>query len=206
MGLRLGVEVGFAFNEINPDWANYRHATDSGILQEIYKTRKGRHPSESEISRFRRRFIDLLTQVRSLFVPVKGVPSLLARLDSSAEYRVALATGGWSDPARLKMASAGMSFDDYPSASSDDALDRESIINLSSQRAAERYGPFESMIYVGDGVWDARTCRHLGIPFIGIAKNDHAVRLLKEGAVLVLPDFSDADLFLKQLHKITVRA
>ena len=74
-------------------------------------------------------------------------------------HRVSLAIGGWRDSARLKMASAGMCFDDHPAASADDALDRESIMRLSRQRAAERYGgSFACTVYVGDGVWDARAC------------------------------------------------
>src|SRR5207253_1251224 len=66
---------------------------------------------------------------------------------------LSLATGGWRDSARLKMASAGMCFDDHPAASADDALDRESIMRISMQRAAERYGEsFSCTVYVGDGI------------------------------------------------------
>jgi phosphoglycolate phosphatase-like HAD superfamily hydrolase len=88
------------------------------------------------------------------------------------------------------MASAGMCFDDYPAASADDAFDRESIMRLSLQRAAERYGgSFARTAYIGDGVWDARACRALGIPFIGIGSGAHAARLTCEGAIHVFPDF-----------------
>jgi phosphoglycolate phosphatase-like HAD superfamily hydrolase len=102
------------------------------------------------------------------------------------------------------MASAGMCFDDHPSASADDALDRESIMRLSRQRAAERYGEsFACTVYVGDGVWDARACRSVGIPFIGIGTRSRATRLSEEGAVCVFPDFSDADIFLRNVYEIT---
>jgi phosphoglycolate phosphatase-like HAD superfamily hydrolase len=104
------------------------------------------------------------------------------------------------------MASAGLCFDAYPVASGDDALDRESIVRLSMQRAAERYGPFASAVYVGDGVWDARTCRQLGFPFIGVAPTGHAARLLAEGAVCVFPDLADTEEFLNRLHEITNRS
>ena len=102
------------------------------------------------------------------------------------------------------MASAGMCFDDHPAASADDALDRESIVRLSRQRAAERYGEsFACTVYVGDGVWDARACRNVCIPFIGIGTGIRATRLSAEGAVCVFPDFSDADLFLRSVYEIT---
>src|SRR5205814_1998248 len=108
------------------------------------------------------------------FAPVSGADRLLSRLAQRGSHRVALATGGWRDSARLKMASAGMCFDHHPAASADDALDREFIMRLSEQRAAERYGAsFTSTVYVGDGVWDARASRSVGIPFIGIGLVRH---------------------------------
>jgi phosphoglycolate phosphatase-like HAD superfamily hydrolase len=187
----------YGFSDVDTDWSRYKHATDSGLFHEIYESRTGRSPSPGEISRFRQHFVGLLAQVasRAAFGPVTGAPLLLSHLAESAEHRVALATGAWRDSARLKMTSAGLCYDDYPAASGDDALDRESIIRLSLQRAAERYGSIGSTVYVGDGVWDARACRSVGIPFIGIARDGHAARLSDEGAVCVFPDFSDTNLF-----------
>src|SRR5439155_19786908 len=176
----------------------YKHATDSAVFHEIYESRAGRSPLPSEISRFRQHFVALLAQASSeaTFTAVAGAAQLLSRLADSAEHQVALATGAWRDSARLKMASAGLCYDDYPAASSDDALDRESIIRLSIQRATDRYGGFSSAVYVGDGVWDVRACRRVGIPFIGVATDGQAAHLTAEGAVRVFPDFSDTELFL----------
>lgn len=129
---------------------------------------------------------------------------MLADLSASAKYRVSIATGGWRDSARLKMASAGMCFDDHPTASADDAHDRESIMKISIQRAVERHGaPFSRTVYVGDGVWDARACRTLGIPFVGIGSGERAARLVSEGAMCVFQNYADADLFLESLDEIT---
>ena len=193
------------FSDVDTDWSRYKHATDSGIFREIHETCTGRLPSPSETSRFRQHFVDLLARVSSeaAFAAVTGAPLLLSRLADSGEHRVALATGAWRDSARLKMASAGLCYDDYPAASSDDAFDRESIIRLSMQRAARRYGRIGSTVYVGDGVWDARACRGVGIPFIGIATDSRAARLSAEGAVCVFPAFSDTDLFLSRLYETT---
>jgi phosphoglycolate phosphatase-like HAD superfamily hydrolase len=99
------------------------------------------------------------------------------------------------------MMSAGLRYEDFPAASSDDALDRESIIRLSMRRATERYGRAGSTVYVGDAVWDARACRSVDIPFIGIATGGRAACLSAEGAVCVFPDFSDTDLFLTSLYE-----
>jgi phosphoglycolate phosphatase-like HAD superfamily hydrolase len=203
--VRSFVDV-FGFTEIDTDWSHYPRATDSGIFHDIYASRLGRPPTELDVSRFRQHFIELLTTASSQFPfsSVTGAERLLSRLACGGAHRVSLATGGWRESARLKMASAGMCFDDHPAASADDALDRESIMRLSMQRAVERYeGPFACTVYVGDGVWDARACRALGIPFIGIGSGFRAARLASEGAVRVFRDYSEGDLFLETLDEIT---
>ena len=132
----------FGFADINTDWSHYPRTTDSGIFHDVFTSRIGRSPTAQETSQFRQHFIQLLAAAssQSPFTPVAGADRLLSRLAQGGSHRVSLATGGWRDSARLKMASAGMCFDDHPAASADDALDRESIIRLSRQRAAERYG------------------------------------------------------------------
>ena len=177
------------FSDVDTDWSRYKHATDSGIFREIHEARTGRLPSPSETSQFRQHFVTLLARVSSeaAFAAVTGAPRLLSRIADSGEHRVALATGAWRDSARLKMASAGLCYDDYPAASSDDAFDRESIIRLSMQRAAERYGSLGSTVYVGDGVWDARACRSVGIPFIGIWHGQSRNTVVCRGRCLRLP-------------------
>ncbi|HET9367736.1 MAG TPA: HAD family hydrolase [Candidatus Udaeobacter sp.] len=196
----------FGFADIDTDWSHYPRRTDSGIFHHVFTPRIGRSPTAQEVSQFRQHFIQLLAAAssQSPFAPVAGAERLLSRLAQGSSHRVSLATGGWRDSARLKMASAGMCFDDHPAASADDALERESIIRLSRQRAAERYWEsFAGTVYVGDGVWDARACQSVGIPFIGIGTGSRATRLSAEGAVCVFPDFSDADMFLRSVYETT---
>jgi phosphoglycolate phosphatase-like HAD superfamily hydrolase len=196
----------FGLTDIDTDWSHYPRTTDSGIFHDVFTSRIGQSPTAQEVSRFRQHFVQLLAAAssQSPFAPVAGADRLLSRLAQGGSHRVSLATGGWRDSARLKMASAGMCFDDHPAASADDALDRESIMTLSRQRAAERYGEsFACTVYVCDGVWDARACRSVGIPFIGIGTGSRATRLFAEGAVCVFPDFSDADIFLRSVYEIT---
>jgi phosphoglycolate phosphatase-like HAD superfamily hydrolase len=196
----------FGFTDIDTDWSHYPHVTDCGIFHEVYVSCMGRPPTKLDVSRFRQHFIELLVAAssQSPFAPVAGADRVLSRLACSGSHRVSLATGSWRDSARLKMAGAGMCFDDHPAASADDALERESIMDLSRQRAREWYGePFAGTVYVGDGVWDARACRALGIPFIGIGSGLCAARLISEGAVRVFRDFSDDALFLESLDELS---
>src|SRR5882724_5261084 len=180
----------FGFADIHTDWSHYPRTTDSGIFHNVFTARIGRSPTAQEVSQFRKHFIQLLAAAssQSPFAPVAGADRLLSRLAQGGSHRVSLATGGWRDSARLKMASAGMCFDDHPAASADDALDRESIIRISKQRAAERYGEsFDCTVYVGDGVWDARACRSVGIPFIGIGTGESSDTIVRGGCCLCLP-------------------
>jgi phosphoglycolate phosphatase-like HAD superfamily hydrolase len=196
----------FGLTDIDTDWSHYPRTTDSGILHDVFTSRIGQSPTAQDVSRFRQHFVQLLAaaSAQSPFAPVAGADRLLSRLAQGGSHRVSLATGGWRDSARLKMASVGMRFDDYPAATADDALDRESIMTLSRQRAAERYGEsFACTVYVGDGVWDARACRSVGVPFIGIGTGSRATRLSAEGALCVFPDFSDADKFLRSVDELT---
>jgi len=196
----------FGFHGINTDWSQYPHTTDSGIFRDIYTSRVGRPPKPAEVLRFQNHFIGLLAAASSQFPfkPVTRAQQFLSRLARAGSYRIALATGAWSDSARLKMASAGLCFDDHPAASADDAIERESIMKVSMQRAVERHGgPFQSVVYVGDGVWDARACRALSIPFLGIGSGARAARLLAEGAIHVFEDYSDDGLFLETLAELT---
>ena len=46
-----------------------------------------------------------------------------------------------------------------------------------------------SIVYVGDGIWDARACRQLQLPFVGVGAGAHAKKLREEGARAVFPDY-----------------
>jgi phosphoglycolate phosphatase-like HAD superfamily hydrolase len=188
------------FANINSDWSCYKSATDAGIFQEIFESRRGRAPSAAETKHFRDHLVALIRSAaqEKVFAAVPGAPDLLVRLKQSDEYRVAVATGCWADSARVKMASAGMCYNDYPSASADDAPEREAIVQLAMNRAE----PFSRAIYVGDGVWDIRACRKVGIPFLGIAAGMQKEKLIAAGAVRVLPDFSDQDRFFASIDQI----
>jgi phosphoglycolate phosphatase-like HAD superfamily hydrolase len=94
--------------------------------------------------------------------------------------------------ARYKLASAGLVVDSFPWATADDALDRANILRAAIERARQKYEEaFEKVVYVGDGVWDVRAAKALGIGFLGLAADTKARRLLEEGALCVLPNFSD---------------
>ena len=76
------------------------------------------------------------------------------------------------------------------------------LIKVAMERACRRRGEISVAIYVGDGVWDARACRHVGIPFVGIGVGSQAEELSKEGAVHVFDDLTDTGKFLQVLQSL----
>lgn len=193
----------FGFTDVNPDWSSYRHTSDSGILHEIFEMRCGRAPTDLERSSFRTHFVDTIAAAAATapFREIAGAGRTLDHLAQSPLFGVGLATGGWCESARCKMRSAGMRFDDFPAASADDALARVAIMQIALDRliASRHDRQPDSVVYIGDGIWDARACRELGFPFIGIATGDSGVKLRAAGANDVFADYSDLDRFCAAL-------
>jgi phosphoglycolate phosphatase-like HAD superfamily hydrolase len=117
-----------------------------------------------------------------------------------------LGSGGWKLSALFKLQCIGIEADHIPAAFADDALSREEIVNTAIRRAITMKAGtgFQSVTYVGDGLWDAKTCRNLGIPFVGIACGPKAERLRDEGASSVLADFRDASALEQALAKARI--
>lgn len=65
---------------------------------------------------------------------------------------------------------------------------------------------FDSVVYIGDAVWDTRACRKLNIPFIGIAEGHDAENLRARGACAVFPDYDDLDAFLAAIEIVGIAA
>jgi beta-phosphoglucomutase-like phosphatase (HAD superfamily) len=182
---------------INTNWLVYHFQTDSGLTLEICRKHLGRDPDAAEIRHLQARFAQMLrAAVEGTGQAIWAIPGAAAFLDSlrvQGRWFVAIATGGWSVSARFKLASAGLDVGGFPWASADDALDRVDILQTAIGRAGQMYGrnAFEKVVYVGDGVWDVRAAKALGIGFLGRAAENNAGRLLEEGALCVLSDFSD---------------
>ncbi len=78
---------------------------------------------------------------------------------------------------------------------------RVSIMQIAIDRVMGRAGERrpDTIVYVGDGIWDARACQQLKVPFVGIAAGGHAETLRAEGAAEVFPDYSEMAAFCTTL-------
>jgi beta-phosphoglucomutase-like phosphatase (HAD superfamily) len=133
----------FQFKNVNTDWSAYRHATDSGILLELFEQRLNRGPQRDEIEKFQSRFVELLNEAfqnPNRFGPIPGTELLLKELSNRGDFGTALATGGWRVSAQWKLRKAGLDFSFGASAFADDDHSREGIMSCARQRALARYG------------------------------------------------------------------
>lgn len=192
----------FGLAEVNEDWSSYVNATDPGILQELCERRLGRRLLPDEMEAFEVRFSSLLQQEyerdAGQFRQIPQAGALLERLAHDPDWRASIATGGWRRTAAFKLSVAGLALDGLPLASGNEAVSREGILLASQEMAQGAYGVegFSRVVSVGDGTWDIRAARALGLPFIGVGAGDH---LARAGARQVVADFSQVEEFLRLL-------
>ncbi len=194
----------FAIRDIDTDWASYRYSTDSGIASDILTRHLGEATPEN-LGRIRERFVEKLSRHMDShgLEPVPGAPRAFDRLRHDDQTAVAVATGAWSESARLKLRHTGIDAEGVPFASSDDALSRAHVIRAAIRRASESGDAFRRIVYVGDEVWDVRAAARLNLPFVGVGTGDRGGRLRAHGASHVVPDYEDPAAFRAALDEAT---
>ena len=194
--LQALVEVfGFDLEKINRDWASYPHVTDAGILTTLCEIEMGRYPTPAEVRQYQARFLDLLGVAVSErpLQSIAGAREILHHLTNDPDYAIALATGAWGTTARFKLELTGLDELISTTACADDAYARVEIMQCAYNRSLLTYQQpqFESITYIGDGVWDGMASKHLDYHFIGIGTGDRASALLATGAKCVFPHYQD---------------
>lgn len=151
-------------------WRGLKGATDSGITEEVFQDKYHRLPTKEEIEKLKRCLLTLLHHEFSStglhFEPIAGARSVLETLRGTGSWDVAIATGNWEASARFKLENAGIDIDDIPLASADDSTERTKIIQRAidlSKGFGRKYG---KVVYIGDGSWDVKASRDLGIGFL----------------------------------------
>ncbi len=132
------------------------------------------------------------------FQPRGGVVNLLTHLASLPGVNVAIATGDWHSTISLKLAAAGIDISGYAMATSSDVRRRSAIIALAAERSQRELA---DVVYVGDGIWDLRACRDLGVHFVGTGSRPHLLR--DAGAPHVMEVFEE-ELFMSAVRAMAV--
>lgn len=181
------------------DWSLYPEATSAAIVQDLLSEMGVPNAVDVE-QRILEAFIERLeSEARrkpGLFRPVDGALELFEDLRRSDDYQTAIATGDWHESAKLKLRRAGFETDSVPFASSSDTRRRADIISLAALRAGYE---IRDAVYVGDGLWDIKAARELGMRFVGVGRGHELLR--RHGASHVLVSFADKSLFYCSLMK-----
>jgi len=172
------------------DWSTYLQATDTGLTNEIFERYIQRLPSEEELRKIKFHFTSLVLQRAQEIVEVKGAVDHVNKLNSAEDSYVAFATGGWKDTAHIKLKRVGLSLLDFPHATSNDHSNRVQLIELAIERSKKHYqiDSFDKITYIGDGVWDFKATKELGIDFIGVDCNQTGK--LKQYTDQIIGEFS----------------
>ena len=177
--------------EIDDTWRPYTHITDSGILEELLASRAFDRPIGELRAAAKRKFVAAIrahfARDASAVREIAGAKALFDHLARLPGVRVAIATGGWAETARLKLAAIGIDPDAVPLATSSDRIERVRIMQLAEERALGGAAP-TSRTYFGDGAWDKRASAELGYRFIAVGRAvEHDARF---------DDFHDRDAVL----------
>ncbi len=137
----------------------------------------GKEPHTGLEERICAEYLRRLRQVHArdsqAFQPRAGVVQFLSSLSSLPGMGVAIATGDWQATVSFKLATAGLDVSRFPMATCSDSPRRSEIIRLAAQRAGKSLA---DSIYIGDGVWDLRACRDLGLRFVGTGSRLHLLK------------------------------
>ncbi|MEO1452030.1 MAG: HAD hydrolase-like protein [Bacteroidota bacterium] len=177
------------------DWNSFPHVTDSGLTTAIFQEYLRREPTSEEVKELKARFFQLLAQHKDHFEEIPGAREMLATLQNQPEIKIALATGGWRETAELKLNAVGIEFEDLVFISANDHYDRAVITRLAIEQSGDQEA-FETITYVGDGVWDLKTSRTLQIQFAGVDVRG-TNKLTRAGAGLVMRDLRDTDQLIR---------
>jgi phosphoglycolate phosphatase-like HAD superfamily hydrolase len=177
-------------DSVSGDWSSYPHVTDSGILDHLFAEHRGRNPQEHEIRSIRTRYIELLRAECPMADEISGATRALREIGAASDWRVAIATGNWFEPACHKLTICGIPFAGIPMATADDSNDRREILSM----AIDRAGSSTRVVYLGDRPWDAAAAAALSVGFVAVGNH-------VPGAKLRLADYGDLPALWRALEE-----
>jgi phosphoglycolate phosphatase-like HAD superfamily hydrolase len=165
----------FGITRVNQNWNEYKHHTDSFILKENYERNLSEKFHFSFIENFESRMTKLLLSLKET-TEINGAKDMVDYFSGKTDYAICFATGSFLKPALIKLKQSKISYEEKLVVGSNEAYEREVIVKQAIRKAREFHSveSFEHIISIGDGIWDLRTARNLGIHFIGIGMKNYA--------------------------------
>lgn len=185
------VLISFGLPGLSSEVKEYKHHTDSNIFKEIYTsfrddwTEEVSKKFEDELAR------NIKEKFQSRISEVSGARVFLEKLRSE-KIPFAYATGSFYEPAFLKLEGCSLPLD-APLATASSFYERESIVQFAIEESNKKYSKqFSKTICFGDGIWDSKTARNLGLEFIGITEDRELLSEWKEQKIHhVFRNYSD---------------
>lgn len=195
------------------DWFEFGTSTDQGLCLAACRRYLKREPTPDEIAQAKALFLgELRTRIeadRSLCQCVPGAKEVFAHLEN-AGWKLGVASGAWEQSARTKLGFAGVEVSHLPATFSfahpeGRPAEREEIVSGTIAKLLQGAPRQHArIVYIGDGVWDARASRNLGIGFVGLRHDGDETKLRAEGAGGILRDFLNPQQLLHELENATV--
>jgi phosphoglycolate phosphatase-like HAD superfamily hydrolase len=149
------------------DLDDYRHVTDSGILQQILEE-KGLSEARDLATTVKADFLQELSRYIDdcgSFPVIDGALEFIDHVRRLSNTHVAIATGCWRESALLKLQTSGFDIEGVPVATCDDTPSRVDIMRAALSMTG--VDP-ETITYFGDAEWDRRACADLGWNFVAV--------------------------------------
>lgn len=142
------------------------------------------------LPRYYGRLPETLRERKGYLMP--GFPQLLEALSHRSGVRVGLATGNFSDSARIKLAHFGIDRYFVGGGFGEESVKRADVVRAAIDVVAPPDARPEDIFVIGDTPHDVASGLDNGVVAVGVATGNYSVDQLREsGAKLVFPDFSD---------------
>ncbi|WP_064965700.1 HAD family hydrolase [Tenacibaculum ovolyticum] len=195
--------INFGITEINENWKGYKNVTDSYILKQNFETNLEKDFDISFIAKFEDKMTTLFLKEPET-VEIEGAKKVVDFFMRETDYAICFATGSLLKPALIKLAQANINFVPDLVESANSIYTREDIVKSAINKAKKYFQvqEFENIISVGDGIWDLKTAKNLGIHFLGI-RNKNLVDFKQENIKSHIVDWTNFDFQkLKKHYKL----
>lgn len=161
--------ISSGITNIDKDWKSYKNMTDSYILKKNYERNFNKEFDFSMMPEFEKKMTEHLLSLPET-KEILGAKAIVDFFMNETDYAICFATGSLLEPALIKLQQAEINFipDVIETASS--FYTREEIVKSAIEKAKKYFqvDDFETIISVGDGIWDFKTAHNLGVHFLGI--------------------------------------
>ena len=180
--------------EINTNWEQYTHITDTHVFTKNYIAQFGEEPDEMTFELLE----EIMTSNIQEFVPpveLPGARQAVELLKAHPDFHFAYATGSLFEPAKYKLDETNIYYKEELLMGCNGYESREEIVTAAIDAAKEMYGvsEFENVLSVGDGIWDMKTAKNLNLKFLGIGEEYKEV-FANEGVKHFVDDWMGVDI------------